>query len=318
MDQTGGEMGNSASAGVSLVETDLPCGSCGYNLRSLLIDSVCPECGGSIASSILAAEANRLSLRSLHSASQALGWVFIATLVQIAGGTIAIIVSAKTPSAFAVGVPFTLTSWLLLVRATYKLHHVLCEERELVGRRLCWFVGGSIVFAWIAHLFVVPAAKWMESSVTPSSAFLNLKEFYFLPILASMIASPGFLYAYSRIFKRIGGVALSRLFLSMAILTPLAIYCIVRFIASEVVRLPLSGLIVFSPMPLLGWASVVWPLIRNLIFFGGVYYPPGGMRAIFDLVVLFYYLFLLMAGWWKLRRRAISTADAISKAAGST
>ena len=36
----------------AVLETDAPCGECGYNLRGLPADSICPECAHPIADSL--------------------------------------------------------------------------------------------------------------------------------------------------------------------------------------------------------------------------------------------------------------------------
>lgn len=46
---------------VDAIDTDLPCVTCGYNLRTLGVDAVCPECATSVSMSIASPESCSLS-----------------------------------------------------------------------------------------------------------------------------------------------------------------------------------------------------------------------------------------------------------------
>src|SRR5687768_7217210 len=60
------------------VVTDHPCATCGYNLRTIPLDSRCPECGTAVQVSIevpVLKAVPRKALRPLHKAL----WVYVAS-----------------------------------------------------------------------------------------------------------------------------------------------------------------------------------------------------------------------------------------------
>ena len=47
-------LGRAPAAAVAVLEADVHCARCGYNLRGISIRSVCPECGAAVRATILA------------------------------------------------------------------------------------------------------------------------------------------------------------------------------------------------------------------------------------------------------------------------
>lgn len=83
--------------GTQVIDEPLPCTRCGYNLVTIPLRGTCPECGGSIAETLLpfGEHTNAATIRSLRSAASALAWVpamvvlgvlLIALLMIVGGG----------------------------------------------------------------------------------------------------------------------------------------------------------------------------------------------------------------------------------------
>lgn len=98
-----------ANVATNMIEHDLPCAGCGYNLRTQLADGRCPECAAPVAHSLNPFVLDgtdpawcRRTGRGLH----LLSWVFIAQIVIMPGLT--------RPEWFALifGVQFYFEAWL--------------------------------------------------------------------------------------------------------------------------------------------------------------------------------------------------------------
>lgn len=79
------------------IGTDQPCGECGYNLRSLSLDGVCPECGRPVRRSIIPVGLRFESFRAMRRTRLGIGLWVLALALPAMGTSAYTIVMLVTP-----------------------------------------------------------------------------------------------------------------------------------------------------------------------------------------------------------------------------
>ncbi len=72
-----------------VIDHDLPCRQCGYNLRGMAADKLCPECGTEVGRSLLGDQLRYSEPRWVRKLARGLRWIFISVimlLLMIASG----------------------------------------------------------------------------------------------------------------------------------------------------------------------------------------------------------------------------------------
>ncbi len=74
---------NHESAGGGIVDRNLPCWGCGYNLRSIAHDKACPECGASVSRSLQGDRLVFSDRRWLRRLVFGINWILAATVISL-------------------------------------------------------------------------------------------------------------------------------------------------------------------------------------------------------------------------------------------
>lgn len=98
------------------VRDDLPCGACGYNLRTLPAVGVCPECGAPVFNSLIRADQRRRRMHMRRGLSLVLLSLLILLCGWLAQAAVLVALSAGTGPNMA-----TAVEAMLVVRLTYPL-----------------------------------------------------------------------------------------------------------------------------------------------------------------------------------------------------
>ncbi|MFH1747960.1 MAG: hypothetical protein ABIG44_13070 [Planctomycetota bacterium] len=146
-----------------MVETDLPCAACGYNLRTLVWSSKCPECGRPVKHSAPLRGFRFHSLRSIRRARLGLGLLICVFLWY---GLFDIALTAMFR--FIFDLPFSLTmavhhvwryEWLardaLTIVAVFLLVQPFARQHDRLRPGLGWAAVCLALVGWLASVYPI-------------------------------------------------------------------------------------------------------------------------------------------------------------------
>ncbi|HLL87680.1 MAG TPA: hypothetical protein VK324_00090 [Tepidisphaeraceae bacterium] len=151
---------SSAPVSSAPVSSDVPCGTCGYNLRGLTMAGRCPECGTEVGPSVVAFRSGGLTERQRRDARAAAGMALGAVVLCLVAGPGAI---GAVPLPVWPIVPM-LAAWALALAAGRVADRAAGDARSLTT----WASGVALGLAMVGCAGG-PLAAWLLTAATATA-----------------------------------------------------------------------------------------------------------------------------------------------------
>jgi hypothetical protein len=234
-----------ASAGLVLDE-DVPCIACEYNLRGMTADARCPECGGEVRPSLVAHRAGGLTVDQARRLRAVASLALTAIVIMVVTG----ITEPNVPGLNLMAMLAATLAWVLVAIAALRLPHL--PDRPVLRRAT---VIATVAACAMPALFISavplglgPMWRWWPLQLLPLA----------LSMTATVLLLTSLAHAARR--ARLPGTAL--LMRLATVLVPIA-GAVITFVV------PLNGpsyspdFLIRQPGPLFGFASTIGMVAAN-------------------------------------------------------